>query len=91
MNTEANTTRSKWYRIDRIKLTGEYCGGMIAGLGLGMVVVARLGEREDLQSHWPLAIFAGFVLIAVGTTVANHAQRRQALKERSCDVTLPKP
>jgi hypothetical protein len=39
MGTKAHKIESKWFHAGRVRLTGEYGGGVIAGSGLGIVTM----------------------------------------------------
>lgn len=66
----------KWYHIRRVRWTGEYLGGLVAGLGLGIVIMAALA-RCDFLRDYPFSVqLLGLVLMPVGVCVAMYAQDR---------------
>ena len=80
MASEDEKILLKWYHVRRVRLTREYLGGLVAGLGLGIVIMAALAECDFLRDY-PVSIqFLGFVLIPVGVSVAIFAQDRYRKK-----------
>ena len=74
MANETNKTELRWYHIRRTRLTREYAGGILAGFGLGCIVTMYLFHKNILPFElWIL----GFILIAIGSTMALSAQRQQ--------------
>jgi hypothetical protein len=75
MGTKINKIPLKWYSIRRIKLTGEYIGGILGGFGLGIWIMAWTSRSSD---YWSLISFLGMALAAIGTAIAMHTQDRYA-------------
>jgi hypothetical protein len=71
MDTKPDKIKLKWYHIRRLKLTGEYCGGLLAGFGMGIVTMASI-----IGSHFVTLVIPGFLLISIGGFMALHAQGR---------------
>ncbi len=63
-----------------VKLTREYMGGTLAGLGLGVVTGAYLSSPIGLGlGGWhPAIVIPGFAMLALGATLARSTQRRDA-------------
>ncbi len=77
MTADANEAEVKWYHLRRLKLTGEYFGGIIAGFGMGIAVLACLMNDFAMPPYWHLYIVAGLAFMAIGSGIARHAQRRR--------------
>lgn len=78
MNRELETPKLKWYHMRRTRLTAEYCGGLLAGMGGGAMLanyaIAKLYDLPDSMA--PEIYFVAPLLIVVGTSLAEAAQRR---------------
>jgi len=66
--------------------TGEYCGGVIGGLGLGVFITSAIASPDHRITN-PLVWFGSFGCIAVGSLLARAAQRKRFQK----DLTDEKP
>jgi F0F1-type ATP synthase assembly protein I len=73
MGTKSNKTPLKWYSIRRMKLTGEYIGGILGGFGLGILIMAGTFRSSD---YWSLIMLLGLALAAIGPAIAMHNQNR---------------
>jgi hypothetical protein len=72
MNTQPKKIELKWYHIRRVVMTGEYCGGLIAGFGGGILIMVSVLR----PSGWSLLEVIGLGLIPLGASIAMHAQGR---------------
>lgn len=63
---------SKWHRR-RLRLTGDFVGGAIAGVGLGMITA--------IQYEWPYPV--DLWLIFIGGAVAYYFQLGRDFEQRS--------
>lgn len=65
----------KWYHIRRVKLTPQYLGGVLAGIGVGVLLSQWAAYRGFYEvGIWRLA---AFFLITVGGFLALRDQERQ--------------
>ena len=55
-----------------VRLTREYMGGILAGLGLGFVI----GWWTSDKNLYPFLLIVGFLLIGIGAGLARAAQRK---------------
>jgi hypothetical protein len=62
----------KWYGI-RLQLTQQYCAGVVAGFGLGVVTMACTIGRPD----WMVLLIPGFVLITIGSSWQGRLTHRK--------------
>lgn len=67
-NPKIPTSRLKRYSSRRLELTRDYCSGVTAGFGLGIVTMACV-----VRSGWTWLIIPGFVLISIGSFIARSA------------------
>ena len=62
--------------------TGEYCGGVLAGVGCGtFIATVILSPEHRLTQPW--IWFAGIGCVAVGSLLARSAQRKRFQKNLS--------
>ena len=66
--------------------TGEYSGGVIGGVGLGVFITTAILSPEHRITN-PLVWFGGLGCVVVGSLLARAAQRKRFQK----DVTDEKP
>jgi predicted lipid-binding transport protein (Tim44 family) len=72
MSNESDKKNLKWYNIRRVRLTGEYCGGLTTGIGAGIMIVPMVtGDHFN-----NLVFLSGITLALIGDFVAMHAQKR---------------
>jgi len=78
MNHNAEAPAPEWYKMRRIQLTREYCGGIFVGMGVGAMIanyaIAKLYDLPDTMV--PEIYFVAPLLIVVGSSLAEAAQRR---------------
>ena len=55
-----------------VRFTGEYLGGILAGLGLGIVI----GWWTSGKNLYPFLAIVGFLLICIGASFARATQRK---------------
>ena len=79
MNTETNGTKLKWYHMRRLRLTGEYVSGTIAGFGLGVMILAYVMSLNLIPPYWSMIMLFGMILIAIGASIERHIQRQRAI------------
>jgi len=66
-------------------MSGEYIGGILAGVGIGIMVANALLPRE--HRVFTIGVFAlAFVFIAVGTSIASTAHHRRKQREEQKHV-----
>ena len=77
----------RWYHLRRVRFTGEYVGGLIAGFGGGLVVIGPATQCLG----WPLVGFLGLAMIWIGASIALRAQDRhcEGVDESGQDKSLP--
>ncbi len=63
---------------NRVRLTPEYRGGIIGGLGVGMMLGASFGR----DWFWFVLLPLGSLLIFIGSSIAQNAQRAQREREK---------
>ncbi|MGD0516291.1 MAG: hypothetical protein ABSA26_02040 [Thermoguttaceae bacterium] len=75
MDSDSDKTKLKWYQMrrSRIRLTGEYCGGLIAGFGVGIMLMPLVTSSHFIR----LVFILGIALAITGDFIAMHAQRRK--------------
>jgi predicted signal transduction protein with EAL and GGDEF domain len=75
MNSDSHPKKIKlrWYHIRRVKVTGEYLGGVLAGFGCGIALMAVLTTPF---TGWSFVLLFGGVLSSIGSYIALHAQSR---------------
>jgi hypothetical protein len=66
----------KWYTIRRIRLTGEYVSGIIAGFGGGVAVTASLARLGFVRSYASLIEIVGLCVVSIGAFAAMRVQDR---------------
>jgi len=71
-----------------LKPTREYTGGILAGLGLGLLVAEMIARRSDNAIPWIVSFLGGFALIAIGSTIAQASQRSQKKKEKPANQPI---
>ena len=59
------------------RLTQEYVGGILAGLGLGILLTGYILFRRDIFVELKELFIVGFFLTAIGGSVARHAQAKR--------------
>ena len=62
-----------------LRLTEEYVGGILAGLGLGILLTGYIHFRRNIFELGELVLVA-FALIPIGASIARHGQNK---KEKS--------
>jgi hypothetical protein len=65
----------RWY-MRCVRLTPEYFGGLLAGLGVGIMAMTSLIRFDIIRDHRFLIGFLGIVAVAVGASIALYAQNR---------------
>jgi hypothetical protein len=68
-----------------LKPTREYSGGILAGLGMGVLVAEMIARRSGNNIHWPESLVVGFILIGVGSTLARSGQQLNNKKQRKAN------
>ncbi len=76
MGDKQNESKLKWYHPRRLGLTAEYVGGIIAGFGFGIMIVAYVMIQNLIPPYWHLIMIFGLAFIPIGATIAHHAQRQ---------------
>ena len=76
MATKTRQIRLKWYTLRRVRVTGEYGGGILAGFGMGIALSAYLAIFDVARTYLSVMWLPGLGLIAIGGFVALHAQGR---------------
>jgi hypothetical protein len=76
MTTKNDKTVLKWYTLRSVRMTSEYGGGLIAGFGLGVVVLAWVMSLHLIPPYWHTISIPGFAFMAMGSLIAHHAQGR---------------
>jgi hypothetical protein len=71
----------KWYTIRRIRLTGEYTGGVMAGFGLGIALIASFRPFPGSS----LVMVFGFLLSPIGVAIVMRAQDRYTTNDNRND------
>ena len=59
------------------RLTQEYVGGILAGLGLGILLTGYILFRPDMFYELKELVIVGFLLMPIGGAVARHAQAKR--------------
>jgi hypothetical protein len=77
MPSEKEKIDLKWYHLRCHGVTGEYYGGIIAGFGMGIAVLACLMSEYAMPPYWHICIVAGLAFMAIGSGIARHAQRQR--------------
>jgi F0F1-type ATP synthase assembly protein I len=67
--------RTTTFRFTR--LTQEYVGGILAGLGLGILLTGYILFRRDIFYELKELVIVGFLLMPIGGAVAQHAQAKR--------------
>jgi hypothetical protein len=75
MDAKPDRTALKWYSLRPTGLTPEYVSGILAGLGLGVVLLSGALQYEWLPPYWNTIRILGFLLIVIGSSMARHFQR----------------
>jgi F0F1-type ATP synthase assembly protein I len=73
MAARQDKIRLRWYHLRRIQLTGEYVGGVLAGFGLGIWIMAAVFKSF---ADWPLIMLLGLLLVPIGQSIVMRAQDR---------------
>lgn len=78
----------RWYDVRRVRLTREYCAGIIAGLGLGIMVMGYVDSFSACPG-WTLKFILGMALIPVGSSwqyrLTCRKDRGQPERGESCE------
>ncbi len=77
MASDSQRQKVRWYHMRTTKLTGEYCGGLLAGFGLGCLLTAYLCHKEIVHAEPSIPfsfLILGSALIAGGSTIAYRWQ-----------------
>jgi hypothetical protein len=71
--------QTKWTWRDRVRswLLGEYCAGIISGIGLAVVVLICTPANLLDGHRWVLAIAIGLAMIVIGSGMNRYLERRQ--------------
>jgi hypothetical protein len=73
----------RWHKLGGVILTGEYVGGVLAGVGLGICVTyALLLSAHHVPDTWAFLFACGFT--TTGSLLARAVQRKRFQKD-SCD------
>lgn len=70
MASEQEKKPLKWYTLRRVKLTGEYLGGLIAGFGGGVGLMSMIFGQQFIL------FWVGMLLVYIGAGLAFHTQDR---------------
>ena len=76
MDMEANKAKRKWYQMPRFQLTGDYMGGVMEGLGLGIMLVAGVMTSNYKLPPLETIFAAGAVITVTGALVTACMQGR---------------
>jgi hypothetical protein len=71
MNSEKPARMLKWCHLNNLGLTRNYCAGIIAGFGLGVVVTVLVGDLNVVHPGWTWIIIPAFMLISIGSYMAT--------------------
>ena len=76
----------KWLKglLKQTRLTREYTGGTIAGVGVGVVLYEMFLRRASAEIPYS-ALVVGFVLIMIGSSLARSGQRQQQECEKASE------
>jgi len=72
----SETTQLSYFR--RARYTAEFCGGILAGLGIGALVMAPLLAIICGNGKWFYLLLVFSVFYLIGNIIAIHAQRKNA-------------
>ncbi len=76
LDDKQEESESKWYqRFPRF--TGEYCGGIIAGFGLGMAILTCAMEYDCIRDFSSLILTFGVFIAGGGAEIARLTQQGQ--------------
>ena len=70
-----------------LKPTREYSGGIIAGVGLGLLLSEMMVRRSNHNIPWIVSFLVGFAMIAIGSALARAGQRSKGMKQESANNT----
>jgi F0F1-type ATP synthase assembly protein I len=73
MAAREDKIRLRWYHLRRIKLTGDYVGGVLAGFGLGIWIMAVAFKSF---AGWSLIMLLGMLLLPIGQSIVMRTQDR---------------
>ena len=59
------------------KLTPEYLGGILAGAGLGTILIGLFLFRGNIWNKMDEILIVGFILIPIGSGIALRHQRKK--------------
>jgi hypothetical protein len=77
VNIEKHSKELEWYQFSpRVRLAGEYYGGVIAGIGAGILLLNLAIHCWSIPPYWGHFMVLGLILIPIGVNVAIHAHRR---------------
>jgi hypothetical protein len=85
MDNETTSMNMKWYDIRRLRMTREYVGGIIAGFGLGLVILSYLMNSKLIPPYWNIIMVLGFNFMWIGVCMARVAQDRRSLNSKMAD------
>jgi hypothetical protein len=77
--------QTKWTWRDHVRswLLGEYCAGIILGIGLAVAELICT-PASLLEGHrWLFAVMLGLALVILGSGMNCHCQKQQAAADRS--------
>ena len=74
MDSKIPTKALKWYHPRRLGLTREYCGGIVAGFGIGIATIALAADHQDIRPGWTLVVIAGLVFMSIGSYMARSSR-----------------
>lgn len=76
LDDKQDESELKWYHIrcQWVKLTADYVGGLLAGFGLGIGLMAAIVRL-------PLISVLGGAITLIGVSIAYNAQRERDMRE----------
>jgi hypothetical protein len=74
---EPDQTKWTWRDRARLWLMGEYCAGIISGIGLGIVVLICMPADLLGDHRWVLAVMLGLALVILGSGMSRFFAERQ--------------
>ncbi len=74
MDTKPEKIKMKWYHFPRFHITREYLAGIIAGFGLGIIIMVWATDFEIKR----LIFILGLALMSTGSLIERHIHNRDA-------------